>query len=368
MVLAAAVVALFVALVWLLSLRRSTVPASKPTVEVDTGTVSFGPQVLGTTSPARAVVLRHSPTSSSARITSVTVSGAAASDFVMEGTACRNVTVTGTRTCTISLRFSPSATGARPATVSIGTANSTRAATVSLSGVGQPPGLSATPGVVDFGTVGLGATSVTQTVSLANSTSSSLAVGSVTVIGDNNGDFSATAESGSCTGARLAPGGACTVTVDFHPSALGARTASLVATSGEIQGPVYVPLTGVGARLQLGVNAAAPNQSQRHDFGNQDVGTASGALTVNLAAPAGTTVKVASVVLTGPDANQFVIVSNGCTGVTVSGLTSCNLSVAFAPTGQGADTASLAIVRANEVTPVGIVQVAGFGIVPKPHT
>lgn len=83
-------------------------------------------------------------------------------------------------------------------------------------------------------------TSSTQTVLLTNNQVASLAINSIAIGGANPADFS----SKSACGSHLAPGAYCTISVTFHPTAIGTRAASLVIVDGV--GTQYVQLTGVG--------------------------------------------------------------------------------------------------------------------------
>ncbi|MBZ5665211.1 MAG: FG-GAP-like repeat-containing protein [Acidobacteriia bacterium] len=80
----------------------------------------------------------------------------------------------------------------------------------------------------------------TQTVLLTNNQTTTLPINSIAVGGANPADFS----SKSACGLQLASGAACTISVTFSPTAVGARTASLVITDGV--GVQLVQLNGVG--------------------------------------------------------------------------------------------------------------------------
>lgn len=90
------------------------------------------------------------------------------------------------------------------------------------TGPATGPQLSITPSPQDFGAVIMGATS-SRTLQVVNSGTA----GSVTtaITGTNTGDFAVTAN--TC-GGTIAAGVTCSVTVQFGPTTLGARTASLV--------------------------------------------------------------------------------------------------------------------------------------------
>jgi hypothetical protein len=83
-------------------------------------------------------------------------------------------------------------------------------------------------------------TSATQTVLLTNDQTTSLAINSIAVGGTNPADFSAK----SACGTHLASGAYCTISVAFHPTAIGTRTATLVITDSV--GVQSVEFSGTG--------------------------------------------------------------------------------------------------------------------------
>ncbi len=94
-----------------------------------------------------------------------------------------------------------------------------------------------TPTSVDFGTQVVGS-SIKRDVVLTNHQSGSLTVSGISA----GGDFSA---AGSCP-SDLAPNASCTIPVVFAPSTIGLRTATLVVSDSDTNGPRKVPLSGIG--------------------------------------------------------------------------------------------------------------------------
>jgi hypothetical protein len=88
----------------------------------------------------------------------------------------------------------------------------------------------------------VGETSVAHVVTLNNPGSADLHVSGLSMTGADPGDFSTSDD--SCTGATIAPGGSCVVSVSFAPATGGNRGATLdFASDG---GPATVSLTGIG--------------------------------------------------------------------------------------------------------------------------
>jgi len=107
---------------------------------------------------------------------------------------------------------------------------------VSLStGAGATVGLS--PAVLDLGEQQVGTTGAPAAVALVNHGSTAVAITDVVA----SGDFS---ETDDC-GAMLAPGGRCTITVTFAPTAGGPRSGTLAVTTDAPGSPPVADLRGL---------------------------------------------------------------------------------------------------------------------------
>jgi hypothetical protein len=89
--------------------------------------------------------------------------------------------------CTISVTFTPTATGARSGNIAITSDVGTRS--IGLGGQGLAPAVSFSPASLSFGTRDVGTTSGVQAVTLTNSGTSSLNIGSIALSGAQAGDF-----------------------------------------------------------------------------------------------------------------------------------------------------------------------------------
>jgi len=129
-------------------------------------------------------------------------------------------------------------------TVSSATAANT--ATVALSGTGGgPAAIQATPPVISFGGVGVGATSSPTTVTITNP-STTIALSNLAVTVPTG--FQLT--SNACA-AALAAGASCTVGVVFSPTSAGAQTGSLTITSSTFSASGSVALSGMGSDFTM---------------------------------------------------------------------------------------------------------------------
>src|SRR5207244_13391533 len=148
---------------------------------------------------------------------------------------CPNVarSVSPAASCTITVTFTPAATGARTATVTITDDAPGSPQLVSLAGTGIVPAVTLAPTNLAFGTQRLSTTSPAQTVTLTNSGTATLSITSIALAGSNPGDF-AVAGSGVApcplAGGPVAASASCAFTVTFTPAATGARTATVTIT------------------------------------------------------------------------------------------------------------------------------------------
>jgi parallel beta-helix repeat protein len=192
--------------------------------------LNFGSVATGAKSAAQTVTVSN-PTSSAAPVTAISAGG----DFAQTNTCGLSIAANGS--CTVSVTFSPTATGARSGTLTVNAGGVTN--TVSLSGTGTAPGpvLNPNPASLAFAGTVVGSGAAAQSVTVTNSGTASATVSGVAV----TGDFSQT---NTCSG--VAVGGSCTVTVTFKPTAGGARTGTLTVTSNANNSPTTVALSGTG--------------------------------------------------------------------------------------------------------------------------
>ncbi len=73
---------------------------------------------------------------------------------------------------------------------------------------------------------------------------------------------------------------------------------------------------------------------------------------------------IGQVTLGNTNANQFSLISNGCTGQRLNGTTTCTIQVAFAPTVTGSAIADLLISSNDMSSPVATVPLNGNGVLP----
>jgi len=317
-----------------------------PGVSLSATTLTFGSQLVGTSSPAQTVTLMNVG-NSALGISSLVVAGANPGDFP-ETTTCGSSVVAG-GSCTISVTFTPTASGSRAATVTITDNAGDSSQTVSLTGTGTNSAVSLTPNSLVFGSQNLGTTSAPQSVTLNNSGNGALNVSGVAMTGANPGDF---AETSTC-GASVAAGGNCTIAVTFTPSSTGTRSASVTITDDAGNSPQTISLTGTGASAAAVAGLSPSNLT----FGSQPITTSSAPQTVTLTNTGSAALKITSLAMAGTNASDFAQ-TNTC-GASVAAGGSCSISVTFTPAAAGSRSATL-VVTDNSGNVAGSTQNVGL--------
>jgi hypothetical protein len=213
--------------------------AVAPGVSLSATTLTFASTLVGSSTAAQTVTVTNSGTDV-LTISKVGISGAGASSFA-ETNTCTSV-IAG-KTCTISVIFTPAAAGALTASLSI-TDNATGSPqSVALSGTGFVPSPAATLNPTTLSLSAAPGTSASGSVTLTNSGTALLTIGSIAVTGTNASVF--TADSSACT-ATLAISASCTINITFTPAGIGSASASLTVTDNASGSPQSVALSGTG--------------------------------------------------------------------------------------------------------------------------
>ena len=320
-----------------------------------TGTLSLNPtsgwfccRGVATTSGVQQSALSNSGRAS-VTITNIQSGGANPSDFAGATPSvagdCGNGTVlagsTPGNSCNLRGTFTPTAVGARSATLTITATNSTNSPVLNLSGTGIFPAVTLAPTNLSFGTQRRGTTSAPQNGTLTNSGTDALNLTAPPAItGANAADFAIVTAGTTCAnGTALNANANCTWSVTFTPTTTGARSASLTFTDDATGSPHSVPLTGTGTFPAVTLAPTSVN------FGSQRQGTTSTAQNGTVT-NSGTDVLhlTAPPAITGANAADFAIVAAGTTcanGTALNANANCTWSVTFTPTTTGARSASL---------------------------
>ncbi len=212
-------------------------PVDAPAVSLLPVKLSFGDQATNHTSAAKTVTLSNFGSASLA-ISSINATG----DFAQTN-ACGTSVAAGDGNCSISVTFTPAATGNETGEVDItdNAAGSPHKIVLTGNGVTPAPAITLSPNKLSFSDQSVGTTSALQTVTLTNSGTAELDITNFAV----NGEF---AQTNNCP-AALAEGANCTITVTFTPTATGSRTGSVVVTDNATGSPQSLSLSGNGVAV-----------------------------------------------------------------------------------------------------------------------
>jgi trimeric autotransporter adhesin len=309
-------------------LTGTSVPAV-PGAQVSPTTLTFAAQVVQTQSAGQDVTLTNNGTGKLNTI-AISFTGANLGDFSETDTCGTSLNV-GAH-CTITVKFKPTATGARTANLSIADSAASSPQTVALTGTGVAPAMQLGSTTVTFADQLVGVASTpAQTVTVKNNGTSALTITTIAVSGANAADFN---ETDNCpkTPTTIAVNATCTISVTFTPAAVGARTATINITDDASGSPQTIALSGNGVAPAATLNSNALN------FTGVVVNTTSAtAQTVTLTNGGTAALTIAKFAITGPFTQ-----TNTC-GTSVAAGANCTISVKFAPTAVGPATGAVTI-------------------------
>jgi hypothetical protein len=305
-----------------------------PLVSLSETNLTFGPQNVGTTSPAQPVTLTNTG-SAPLEITGIAATG----DFAQTNT-CPSTLAAGA-SCTINVTFTPTAAGNRYGTVAIADNAANSPQTIILGGSGLGPLVSLSETNLTFAPQNVGTTSPAQAVTLANTGSAPLEITGIAA----TGDF---AQTNTCP-STLAAGASCTINVTFTPTAVGNRYGNVTIADSAANSPQTIILAGTGLAAPA-VSLSASSLT----FGAQAAGTTSAAQTLTLTSSGTAALTINSIVITG-DFSQ----TNTCPQSLAAGA-ACTISVFFAPTVAGTRTGTLTITDNGPTSPQ-VVSLGGSG-------
>jgi hypothetical protein len=203
-----------------------------PFVSLSATTLSFGNQIVSTTSAAQTVTMTNTGTGTLLNISIVT-----AGDFAQTNN-CGSSLGAGLN-CTISVTYTPTVLGNESGSVSISDSAAGSPQQITLSGTGVPA-IAASPTTLSFTLQLLSTTSATQVVTLTNYQAVAVNVGTISI----SGPFT---ETDNCANTQVAAGGTCTISVAFVPTADGVATGTLTISDGGPGSSPTVQLAGTGS-------------------------------------------------------------------------------------------------------------------------
>jgi len=297
------------------------IPPATSGLAVTTATVSpasltFANTTVGVTTAAQVVTLKATGTTA-LTVTGVVFTGAASGDFSDTNT-CVGIALAKNATCQVKVSFTPTETGARPATVAIQANVAGGQLLVPLTGSGlATASVTLTPASASFGTQAVGTASATQSFNVQNTGGSSLTITSIAV----SAPFVRT---GNSCGSTLAANTGCAVTLDFTPKQAGAATGILTVTDSV--GVQSAALSGTGV---LGPTDVLSTTSLT--LAPTVVGQVSPPLTVTLTNNGGLPLTSIGTSVSDTLSNGDFSVVSDC-GSQLAPNSSCGITVEFSPT------------------------------------
>jgi Beta-propeller repeat/Abnormal spindle-like microcephaly-assoc'd, ASPM-SPD-2-Hydin len=291
---------------------------SGPSASLTPTSLHFPLQTVGTASDAQDVLLENVGTSPLA------VSGIQAAGDFSETDDCAT-SVAAASSCTITVLFSPTASGVRNGAITIQDDATGSPHIISLTGTGGiGPSASLTPTTLQFPLQTVGSTSGTQNVLLRNVGTSLLSISSIQA----GGDFS---EADDC-GSSVAVAASCTIAVAFSPTAPGVRNGAITIQDNAAGSPQIVSLTGTG-----GTGPSASVTPQNITFTGITVGSTSTPQAVML-----TNTGDQPLTISGAAISSSFQQTNNCPPSLGVG-SSCSFNVVFKPTAAGTTNGALTI-------------------------
>jgi uncharacterized protein (TIGR03382 family) len=307
------------------------------TIGVSATSVNFGAVLTNVPSATQTVTVSNSGQAPLA-LASIALSGPNAGVLTLGGSCSMQAPVPAGASCTLTVQASPAAIGAFSASITLASNASNGNVTIALvgSGAAAAPALAAHPGMLAFGSQTITAGPVTQSLTLSNTGNVALNFTSISVSGASS--ITLGADNG-CNG-TLAVGASCNVAVVFTPMAPGSVTATLLVRSNAAD--LQVAISGAGTTAVV----AKPTLSDSGPiaFADTQIGNSTSPHTTILSNPGSGALKIASLLLDGAQAGDFVLGGSCSVNGTLIPAASCTIDTTFKPSAAGARNADLLLV------------------------
>ncbi|MCB1101365.1 MAG: choice-of-anchor D domain-containing protein, partial [Kiritimatiellae bacterium] len=299
-------------------------------------------------------------------VDNVTTSGTHAADFIV--TAQPSTPVEGGAATTFTVQFDPSGVGLREATISFANNDADEDPfTFNIQGYGTAPeiGVSgndtdisngdATPSLTDhtdFGEALVAGGTVSRTFTVTNSGAASLTLGNVTTGGIAAADFTITTQPTS----PLASSNSTTFVVEFNPSAVGLREATVSFTNNDTdENPFSFSIQGYGTAPEIAVYGnntlisngdSTPSTGDHTDFGNMALGGTPIARTFTVTNIGAASLTLGNVTTSGTHAADFTVTTQPTSPLASSNSTT--FVVEFDALGSGTRSATISFTNNDD--------------------
>jgi hypothetical protein len=292
----------------------------------------------------------------------VTTSGTHAVEFSIITQPTSPLAVSNSTTFVV--RFSPSGSGVRSASLSFTNSDSSENPfnfDIQGSGVSAAPNMillgtnlatiangdttPATADGTDFGSANVVGATVTRTFTITNDGNASLTVSSWTTSGTHAVDFQIT----TAPGGTVAAGATTTFVITFNPSDRGLREATFsLANNDGPNNPYTFAVQGAGLAPEIAVSgngnniadgSATPALSNHTDFSGADIAGGTVTRTYTVTNTGNTSLTLGSVTTGGTHAADFIVVAQPAAFLAVSNSTT--FQVQFDPSATGTRSATL---------------------------
>lgn len=217
-------------------------PVARADMSFSPSSVIFPNQLVGTASAVQLITMKNTGNAVLDLSKSWTITG----DFTFGNMGTCGASLAAGATCTVSLKFVPTAVGLRTGRLTILDNTVAGSHSVALSGTGVSalkPVLTVSKTSMLFPTQPVWTSSVPQYVILKNTGNAALMLTSQFAF---TGDFKLGSNSTCRINVAYAPGTSCSIAVVFAPKAKGTRTGTLTINSNASSTPVVLRLTGTG--------------------------------------------------------------------------------------------------------------------------
>ena len=299
----------------------------------------------------------------------VSIGGTNSSDFTV--TSQPSASVAAGSSTTFTVQFSPTAGGTRNATVSF-TENDTATTspfTFAINGVGPSPIIAVTgagqsvgdgsttasaANDTSFGSTAVGSP-ISETYTIANSGNAALTLGQVSIGGSNASDFTVTSQPGT----SVAAGSSTTFTVQFSPTAVGTRTATVSFSEDDSSAtsPFTFAISGVTAAPSIAVKGGgnaitdgSTTASTTNDtaFGSMTLGGTALSETYTITNSGTAALTLGQVSITGTNASDFTVTSQPSSSVAAGGSTT--FTIKYSPAAVGTSNATVSFTENDTTT------------------
>lgn len=337
-------------------LQPSSGPGSGKGLTFSPSTGAFGSVTVG-----QSASIEMSITNSGGETWQIKSPSSSDTAFTIAKNTCTDIPIKADETtCAITIKFTPTDAKTYAGEMKYMLTDSSgkdSSASLALSGTGTAltSGLASVPAIADFGSVST-ATTGSKSFVISNAGKDSETISSVKVTGSG---YTLGAE--TCTGKKLDGSAAsCSVPITFAPKVPGTLLGLLTITySGQGgSGSFTLSLTGIGDSPQPSLTISPSTWNYGSVATNA---TSSKTFTVSNNTTVSAIMQTASVA-----GSNYTLVSDACSGTTLTAGGSCNISVTFAPAAVGAATATITVpfISAQAIAGSSTVSLSGTGATP----